>query len=259
MFGRIERVQINHKLRELTRRNGNFFDFFFQVICTIKRTINQVLLSLFAIRLEFLTLVCNCSNSISNYTCDFYWTNSFLFLMFYLRFCRFIVKSLNDAKISLLRFFAADLCRFIAVVIKWGIKFMRQHCDCFNDDQFFFFCCSLQLTFFIVISFVPVKVVYAIPLKWNVQKICFTYFRNIHRGKLADRLPNRRHANEPEHMLDTNLGQRQHMFRRIHDMPNRLHPDLENCEADSDSHMYCKRKSNKLKWKSGTQNTKLSC
>lgn len=48
---------------------------------------------------------------------------------------------------------------------------MRQHCDRFNDDQFFSSLPVLQFTFFIVISFVPVKIVYVIC--WN--EMCKKY------------------------------------------------------------------------------------
>lgn len=76
----------------------------------------------------------------------------------------------------------------------------------------------------------------------TVKKYRFTYFRNIHRGKLASTQPNRRHANGLVHKLSMNLGQRRHMFRKIHGMPSKRHPDLGNCAVDTDSHKCWKDK-----------------
>lgn len=69
--------------------------------------------------------------------------------------------------------------------------------------------------------------------------LCDTYFHSILLDMIANKWPNRQHANGPVHTLNMNLVRHQHMFHTFHDMANRHHFDLENYAVDIDWRTYC--------------------
>lgn len=121
---------------------------------------------------------------------------------------------------------------FIASIIKWCIKLSK-----FRDYYYSWTSARTVFWFNFIVSRSYWNDVHNLLGEKSGKKVSPTYFHNIHRGKFASRRPSRRHANVPEHMLSMNLVRHRHMFRKIHGMPSKRHPDSGNYAADNGSHM----------------------